>query len=95
MQILEEADEIEDYKDAQDAHSDDVQRTIMDCFAEIRERTMVCGERRHVHQQDIGNNDDEAELRRTHFAVRQFELAFEVGVDADIDRECQISGIAE
>ena len=40
MQILEETDEIEDYKDAQDAHSDDVQRAVMDCFAEIRERTM-------------------------------------------------------
>ena len=56
---------------------------------------MVCGERRHVHQQDIGNNDDEPELRRTHFAVRQFELAFEMGVDADIDRERQISSVTE
>ena len=95
MQILEEADEIEDYKDAQDANSDDVQRAVTDGLAEPLKGAMVCGERRYVHQQDIGNNDDEPELRRTHFAVRQFELAFEMGVDADIDRECQISGIAE
>ena len=95
MQVLEETDEIEDTENSQNADADDVQRAVMDCFAEIRERTMVCCERRYVHQQDIGNNDDEAELRRSHFAVRQFELAFEVGVDADINRERQISGITE
>ena len=90
MQILEETDEIEDGQNTENTHSDDVQRAIMDRFAEVLKRAMVGSEGRDVHQQDIGNNDHHAELRRTHISVRQFEFRFEVGIDADIDRKGKI-----